>query len=76
MENEVKKKFSLNDNWVLLLVTTMVYMIVTNFVFEEIFSKQYDLIVLFGVEILWIIYSVYQVRKIIKYVINLINKYK
>jgi len=76
MENEVKKKFSLNDNWVLLLVTTMVYMIVTNFVFEEIFSKQYDLIVLFGVEILWIIYSVYQVKKIIKYVINLINKYK
>lgn len=76
MENEVKKKFSLNDNWVLLLVTTMVYMIVTNFVFEEIFSKQYDLIVLFGVEILWIIYSVYQVRKIVKFVINLINKYK
>lgn len=76
MENEVKKKFSLNDNWVLLLITTMVYMIVTNFVFEEIFSKQYDLIVLFGVEILWIIYSVYQVRKIVKFVINLINKYK
>jgi len=76
MENEVKKKFSLNDNWVLLLITTMVYMIVTNFVFEEIFSKQYDLIVLFGVEILWIIYSVFQVKKIIKYVINLINKYK
>lgn len=76
MENEVKKRFSLNDNWVLLLVTTMVYMIVTNFVFEEIFSKQYDLIVLFGVEILWIIYSVYQVKKIVKYVINLINKYK
>lgn len=76
MENEVKKKFSLNDNWVLLLITTMVYMIVTNFVFEEIFSKQYDLIILFGVEILWIIYSVYQVRKIVKFVINLINKYK
>lgn len=76
MENEVKKKFSLNDNWVLLLITTMVYMMVTNFVFEEIFSKQYDLIVLFGVEILWIIYSVYQVRKIVKFVINLINKYK
>lgn len=76
MENEVKKKFSLNDNWVSLLITTMVYMIVTNFVFEEIFSKQYDLIVLFGVEILWIIYSVFQVKKIIKYVINLINKYK
>lgn len=76
MENEVKKKFSLNDNWVLLLITTMVYMMVTNFVFEEIFSKQYDLIVLFGVEILWIIYSVFQVKKIIKYVINLINKYK
>lgn len=76
MENEVKKKFSLNDNWVLLLITTMVYMMVTNFVFEEIFSKQYDLIILFGVEILWIIYSVFQVKKIIKYVINLINKYK
>lgn len=76
MENEVKKKFSLNDNWVLLLITTMVYMMVTNFVFEEIFSKQYDLIILFGVEILWIIYSVYQVRKIVKFVINLINKYK
>ena len=76
MENEVKKKFSLNDNWVLLLITTMVYMMVTNFVFEEIFSKQYDLIVLFGVEILWIIYSVYQVRKIVNFVINLINKYK
>jgi len=76
MENEVKKKFSLNDNWVLLLITTMVYMMVTNFVFEEIFSKQYDIIILFGVEILWIIYSVYQVRKIVKFVINLINKYK
>lgn len=76
MENEVKKKFSLNDNWVLLLITTMVYMMVTNFVFEEIFSKQYDIIILFGVEILWIIYSVFQVKKIIKYVINLINKYK
>jgi len=73
MKDEVGKK-SKKDSWILFLFTTVVYMMVTTFVFEQVISKEYNINLIILVGLLWMVYSTFQVKKIVKYVINLINK--
>ena len=73
MKDEVEKT-SKKDNWVLLLITTVIYMLVTTFVFEQVISKEYNINLIVLVGLLWMLYSTFQVKKIVKYVINLISK--